>query len=150
MADRGSDAFQRALDEAGRKDRELYDNDTRPTGGARVRSVAFGPAAGSGGKARFGLALDWTDEPADRPTPSQPPPPREPAVRSGDTSTAIATELGLGAMLTLGELTSRWRDFVWRNHPDRQPVDARERANTRVAIANTLYDRARRELAKPR
>ena len=54
------------------------------------------------------------------------------------------------AALTLGQLTSRWRDFVWRNHPDRQPVDARERANARVAIANTLYDRARRELAKPR
>jgi len=29
-------------------------------------------------------------------------------------------------------------------------VDARGRANTRVALANTLYDRARRELAKPR
>jgi hypothetical protein len=71
-------------------------------------------------------------------------------VRSGDPSTAIAAELGLGATLTLGELTSRWRDFVWRNHPDRQPVDARSQANTRVAIANTLYDRARRELAKPR
>jgi hypothetical protein len=150
MSDRGSDAFQRVLDEAGRKDRELYDNAALPTGKARVRDVAFGPAAGSGGKARFGLALDWTDEPPDRPAPSQPPPPRESAVRSGDTSTAIAAELGLGAMLTLGELTSRWRDFVWRNHPDRQPVDARERANTRVAIANTLYDRARRELAKPR
>jgi hypothetical protein len=147
MSDRGSDAFQRALDEAGRRDRELYESGAGPTGGARVRGVAFGQAEGSGGKARFGLALDWTDEPTDRPAP---PPPPEPAVRSGDTSTAIATELGLGSMLTLGELTSRWRDFVWRNHPDRQPVDARERANTRVAIANTLYDRARRELAKPR
>ena len=65
-------------------------------------------------------------------------------------SIEIATELGLGAPLTLAELTSRWRDFVWRNHPDRQPVEARERANTRVAIANTLYDRVRREFAKPR
>jgi hypothetical protein len=153
MPDRGSDAFQRALDEAGRKDRALYDNDARPTGGARVRGVAFGPAEGSGGKARFGLALDWTDEPADRSAPPQPrpqTPPREPPARSGETSAEIATELGLGAALTLDQLTSRWRDFVWRNHPDRQPVDARERANTRVAIANTLYDRARREFAKPR
>jgi hypothetical protein len=154
MSNRHSDAFQRALAEAGRKDRALYDNDARPTGGARMRGVAFGPAEGSGGKARFGLALDWTDEAADRPAPPHPPPPqtppREPPARSGETSTEIATELGLGASLTLAELTSRWRDFVWRNHPDRQPVEVRERANTRVAIANTLYDRARREFAKPR
>jgi len=154
MPDRRSDAFQRALDEAGRKDRAPDDNGAGPTGGARLRGVAFGAAPGSGGKARFGLALDWTDEPIDRPAPPQPlppqPPPREQAQRSGDTSAEIATELGLGAALTLGQLTSRWRDFVWRNHPDRQPVDARERANARMAIANTLYDRARRELAKPR
>jgi hypothetical protein len=71
-------------------------------------------------------------------------------VRSGDPSAEIATELGLGAALTLDRLTSRWRDFVWRNHPDRQPVDARAQANARMAIANTLYDRARRELAKAR
>jgi hypothetical protein len=120
-----------------------------------MRGVAFGPAPGSGGKARFGLALDWTAEPADRlaPPPEPPPlqtPPHEQPARSSDMSTEIATELGLGAPLTLGELTSRWRAFVWRNHPDRQPVDARERANTRVAIANTLYDRARRQGVKAR
>jgi hypothetical protein len=154
MSNRHSDAFQRALDEAGRKDRELNDDGAGPTRGARVRGVAFGPAAGSGGKARFGLALDWTAEPADRPAPPQPPPPqtqpRVPPARTGETSAEIATELGLGAALTLDQLTSRWRDFVWRNHPDRQPEAARERANARVAIANTLYDRARRNLAKAR
>ena len=52
--------------------------------------------------------------------------------------------------MTPGQLASRWRNFVWRNHPDRQPFEARERANARVAIANTLYDRARRKLAKGR
>jgi hypothetical protein len=55
-------------------------------------------------------------------------------------------ELGLGTALTIDQLTSRWRDF----DPDRQPEAARERANARVAIANTLYDRARRDLAKAR
>ena len=150
MPDRRSDAFQRALDEAGRKDRAPNDDGPGLTGGARVRGVAFGAPPGSGGKARFGLALDWTNEPTDPPAPPPQPPPREPAGRPGDTSAEIATELGLGAALTLDQLTCRWRDFVWRNHPDRQPVDARERANARVAIANTLYDRARRELAKPR
>jgi hypothetical protein len=158
MLDRHSDAFQRALDEAGRKDSAAYDDGARLPGAPRMRGVAFGPAEGSGGKARFGLALDWTDEPADWPAPPPPPPPPpspEPAphespASSGETSADIAAELDLSAALTLTELTSRWRDFVWRNHPDRQPVEARARANTRVAIANTLYDGARREVAKAR
>jgi hypothetical protein len=150
VRDRRSNAFQRALDEAGRKDRAPNDDGPGLTGGARVRGVAVGAPPGSGGKARFGLALDWTDEPTDPPAPPPLPPPREPAERPGDTSAEIATELGFDAALTLGELAYRWRDFVWRNHPDRQPLDARERANARVAIANTLYDRARRELAKLR
>jgi hypothetical protein len=150
MPDCRSDAFQRALDEAGRKDRTSNDVGPGPTGRPRGRGVAFGATAGSGGKARFGLALDWTDEPTDRPPPPPPPPPREAAKYPGDTSAEIAMELGLGAPLTLGQLTSRWRNFVWRNHPDRQPLEARERANARVAIANMLYDRARRELAKLR
>jgi hypothetical protein len=142
-----SDAFERALDEAGRKDRAA--NEAGPAGGPRVRGVAFGAAPGAGGKARFGLALDWTDEPADLPPPPQSPPPQR-TVRSSDPQAEIAAELGLGAALSLDQLTSRWRDFVWRNHPDRQPVEARSQANARMAIANTLYDRARRELAKAR
>ena len=154
MSDHRSDAFQRALDEADRKDRAPNDDGPAPSGRPRVRGVAFARAPGSGGRARFGLALDWTDEPTDRPAPPpQPPPqpsPRELAGRSGDTSAEIAMELGLRAALTLDQLTSRWRAFVWRNHPDRQPLDARERANARMAIANMLYDGARRDFAKPR
>lgn len=115
-----------------------------------MRAVAFGASSGSGGKARFGLALDWTDEPADRPGPAPRPAPREAPRRSGDTPAEIAAELGLGGPLTLAQLTSRWRDFVWRNHPDRQPLEARSQANARVAIANALYERARRKLAKGR
>ena len=117
-----------------------------------MRGVAFGPAEGSGGKARFGLALDWTEEPADEPRPHSAPTcryanrRRVPATRRPRSRPSSA----LARPLTLAELTSRWRDFVWRNHPDRQPTDAREQANARVAIANTLYDQARRELAKPR
>ena len=110
MPDRRSDAFQRALDEAGRKDRAPNDDGPGLTGGARVRGVAFGAPPGSGGKARFGLALDWTDDPIDRPAPPQQPPSSEPPERSGDPSPEIATEQGLGAALTLGQLTSRWRD----------------------------------------
>ena len=140
MPERRGDAFQRALEEADRKDRALNGGGPAPTGRPRVRGLAFSATPGSAGKARFGLSLDWTDEPADPPAPPPQPPPREPAGRPVDTSAEIATELGFDAALTLGELAHRWRDFVWRNHPDRQPLDARERANARVAIANTLYD----------
>jgi hypothetical protein len=149
MSDRGRDAFERALDEALRKDRAWYDG-LGPSPSPRMRvGVALARAPGSGGAAQFDLAMDWTDEPTDLPAPPQLPP-REATGRSGDTPTEIERELGFGAPLTLDELTSRWRDFVWRNHPDRQPVVARERANIRVAIANALYERARRRLAKAR
>jgi hypothetical protein len=40
-----------------------------------MRGLAFGAAPGSGGKARFGLALDWTDELPDPAPPAQPQPP---------------------------------------------------------------------------
>ena len=109
MSNRRSDAFQRALDEAGRKDRASNDDGPGPSGRPRVRGVAFGAAPGSGGRARFGLALDWTDEPTDRPAPPPQPPPREGARDPGETSAEIAMELGLGAAVTLDQLTSRWR-----------------------------------------
>jgi hypothetical protein len=148
MSDRRSDAFQRALDAARRKDRYPGDDGSGPPQRPRVRAgVALGPEPGSGGEARFGLALDWTDEPTDRPAREAQAPPREAAHHRGDTPAEIAAELGLGAPLNLDQITSRWRKFVWRNHPDRQPLEARERANARVAIANALYERARR---KPR
>jgi hypothetical protein len=63
---------------------------------------------------------------------------------------AVAEELGLGTAATQRQLGRRWRDFIWRNHPDRQPEGARERAGARVAIANALYDEARRIMAKRR
>jgi hypothetical protein len=139
------DAFQRALDDVQRQDRGP--SDSEPPQVPRLGGgVVFGTALGSGGKGRFGLALDWMDEPTDRPGPTPPPPAASKC--SGDTIDEIAAELGLGAPLTMGELTSRWRDFVWRNHPDRQPLDERERANERVAIANTLYDGARHDGAR--
>jgi hypothetical protein len=151
MSDRRSDAFQRALDEARRNDRAPNDDGSKPARRPRVRAgLEFGPAPSSGGEARFGLGLDWTDESANEVAPQAQDWTREGASCDEDTPEKIAEELGLRARLTLGQLALRWRDFVWRNHPDRQPLDARKRANARVAIANTLYDRARRELAKGR
>jgi hypothetical protein len=134
MSDRRSDPFQRALDEARLRGGEQNDDGSRPARRPRVRAgLEFGPAPSSGGEERFGLGLDWTGGSA-----------RE----VEDTPGEIAEELGLGATLTPDELVSRWRNFVWRNHPDRQPLNTRDRANARVAIANMLYDRARREFAK--
>jgi hypothetical protein len=147
MPDRRDDSFQRALDEARRQDRALNDDGSGPAGGPRVRaSLEFGPARGSGGEARFGLALDWTDEPADRLGRQAPASTDEAAASPADTPAEITAELGLAGPLTLDQLGSRWRNFVWRNHPDRQPAGDRDRAGARVAIANALYDKARREL----
>ncbi len=151
MSDCSRDAFELALDEARRRDDGPNDDGSGTARGPRLRAgVAFALAADSGGKARFGLALDWTDEPADQPAPPPKPRPREAFKYSCDTPAEIAAELGLGTAMTLGELTSRWREFVWRNHPDRLAPEARERANARVATANALYEQARREFAKAR
>ena len=151
MSDRRNDEFQRALDQARRRDRARNDDGSGPAGGPRVRgNLEFGPAPGSGGEARFDLALEWTDEPADQLGRHAPPSTDEAPPNPADTAAEIAAELGLAGPLTPDQLASRWRNFVWRNHPDRQPLEARERANARVAIANTLYDRARRKVAKGR
>jgi hypothetical protein len=148
--DRAGEAFQHALDEARRTEPNADDDDDRSplaTPGLRA-CVDFGPAGGGGGEARWDLAMDWTNEPVGPLAPSDPARETEPGPSRLDVTAAIAEELGLGADPTRHQLTSRWRAFLWRNHPDRQPKHARERANARVAIANALYDRARRELAK--
>ena len=146
MSDRRDDAFERALDEARRTDRVLKDDGPGPTRGPRMRAgVAFARAPGSGGEERFGLALGWTDEPLDAPAREAEAPACAPAGPPVETPGEIAAELGLDAPLTPAELASRWRDFVWRNHPDRQPFEARERANARMAIANALHEGARRK-----
>jgi hypothetical protein len=113
---------------------------------ASAHSSNLAPLRGSGGEARFGLALEWTDDPADRQRRQAPASTEEAALDPAE----IAVELGLSGPLTQDQLVSHWRDFVWRNHPDRQPAHARKSANARVAIANTLYDRARRELVRRR
>src|SRR5580698_6861336 len=97
MPDRLSEAFQRALDEAASNDRAPHESPAAPTAGARMRGVAFGAPPGSGGKASFGLALDWADEPADPAPPLQPPrargrgrprPGRPPAPKAADAPSA--------------------------------------------------------------
>jgi hypothetical protein len=143
-----SGSFEDALDEAGRSASEEEADASRSGRAPGMRaSVDFWPVPLSGGGARFELALDWVGEPRERPT--RPPAPlRRPEIAPSpaDASAEIARELGVGEALMVRELERRWRSFLWRNHPDRQPPDERARANARVAIANALYERARREL----
>jgi len=143
--------FQRALDEAGRGEPAASDGDRPPLTRPSWRVWAdFGTARGGGGEARWDLAMDWTAGPATPLTPAAPARPSEPEPSSLEMTAAIARELGVGANLTRRQLTSRWRDFLWRNHPDRLPAHDCERANLRVAVANALHDRALRDLAKRR
>src|SRR5580658_8836362 len=103
MSDRSREAFERALDEARWTDRN---DDLAATQRPRVvTGLAFDPPSALGGKAQFCLAMDWTDEPGDRPAPAPKAPPPEAAKRSGDTTAEIERELGLRAPLTLTELT---------------------------------------------
>src|SRR5271165_2526807 len=147
-----SDSFQRALNEASRKNRATADDwPPGPASGLKVRSpVSVVSPLGGGAAERWGLAMDWAGEPDEETgapaaalSDDQPSP-------GADTPEAIANEMGLGDSLTQYDLTRRWRGFVWRNHPDRQPEAQRRRATARVAIANTLYDQARRAFVMAR
>jgi len=145
--DRSGEAFLRALDEAGRSLLAAIDDDPpSPRPNAPPASVHFG-GQGGGGEARWNFAMQWTDEsvpllarPASEPT-------RQPEASRSEMESAIAEELGLGAALTPRQMAARWRDFLWRNHPDRLPPNVRRHAGARVAIANALYDEARWKLA---
>jgi hypothetical protein len=152
ILDRDTELFQRALDEAGRSNGAASaGSEVGLESTLIVRApVEFGPAHGGGGEARWGLAMNWTSEPDERPASLTPIEASETKGLREDHQEAVASELGIGGALTERQLTRRWRAFVWRNHPDRQPPDAREQATERVAIANMLYDRARSELTKGR
>ena len=143
-ADRG---FQQALEETGRSwqaaDRGGATGALNP---AKPLPLDLRPARGGGGQARWGLAMSWTSE-GDETTAHPPAPVPELATVNPDVE-SIAAELGIDAAPSENQLTRRWRDFLWRNHPDRQPAHARRRANARVAIANSLYDQARRRAKK--
>ena len=147
LDDRAGDAFRRALDETARAAERGSERRTAPVAGLWVGAgFDLAPARG-GGEARWSLAMEWEDE---SPAPTGPPlqlssdPPQSFVVLAE----AVASELGFAAGLTEADLARRWRAFVWLNHPDRQPAHARERANARVAVANALYDRARRALRR--
>jgi hypothetical protein len=152
ILDHETELFRRALDEVRRTDAAASaDSEVGFDSTPIVRAlVQFGPARGGGGEARWGLAMNWASEPDERLPSLIPIHESETTGLREDDEAAIASELGIGSALTEHQLTRRWRAFVWRHHPDGQPPDARDQATERVAIANTLYDQARSELAKGR
>jgi hypothetical protein len=152
--DPNRDVFRRALDEAcrvpqmQRQETERQERGGPNTGSSLGVCFDFAPAGGGGGggEARWDLAMEWANEPSTFRAPMAPKLPSNPAPASSELAEAVTRELDFCAGLPAKALTERWRAFVWRNHPDRQPSAARERANARVAVANALYDRARRAL----
>ena len=144
--DRSGDVFRRALDEACRVTGTRREDKHAPFTGSRLGVCFDFASAGGGGEARWNLAMEWADEPPPFPAPMAPKLPSDPAPASSNLAGTVARELDFRAGLSAEALTERWRAFVWRNHPDRQPAHAREWANARVALANALYDRARRGL----
>ena len=92
-------------------------------------------------RARWEEAMAWATETA---------PPPAPVFKGSRAETTVDSfdELRLAGDLTEAQMKRLWREFVWRNHPDRQPVSARPSADARVASANALYDRARRGMRK--
>jgi hypothetical protein len=137
------DAFEQALDEV-EFDAIHGDEDGRVARPNVRAHVDLGLAPGAGGGDRWALALAWTgagvapagppEIAADQAVPTFP-----------ESAEEVAHRLGFTAAMGLNQVHARWRDFVSRFHPDRQPAHTRERASACVAIANALYDQARRE-----
>ena len=141
---RSADAFERVLEKARQASPADDDADGASFGAPRVAPrFDFAAPHGGGGEARWRLAMDWSYE-SSAPAAARAGRTRrpDPACEQGDLAAAVAERLGFTAGMTRAELTERWRAFVWDNHPDRQPPEARERANVRVALANALYERA--------
>jgi hypothetical protein len=144
--DRSDEAFRRALNETARAAERRGEGRGAPIAGVRVNAGFDLPPAAGGGAARWSMAMEWEDEPSAQPEPSPPARPAGLPRPFTDLAEAAAGELRFAAGSTEDDLARRWRAFVWLNHPDRQPAHAREQANARVAVANALYDRARRAL----
>jgi len=142
--DASSDSFQRALDEARRGRRSREDGDDAEAGAPHIRAdLGLACAEASAGRALFDGAMAWATETASAPLALA-----SPGAPALETGADIGDEFGLGADMTEPEMKRAWRAFVWRHHPDRQPPGARPRAGARVAAANALYDRARRDIAR--
>ena len=141
--DPNGDLFRRALEEIGRVPRTGREERGAPPsrGTGLCPCFALAPMDGGGDAARWDLAREWSDEPSALCSPTAPQLKADPA--PSDLADAVARELDFRAGLSTEAVTERWRAFVWRNHPDRQPSHAQEQANARVALANALYDRAR-------
>jgi len=139
----GAESFQRALEEArgNQLDADVEDGGQRARSPNVLAQLAFPSANEAAGKACWEEAMAWATDTAQPPVAGSPSPGLRP-----EASADSPDELGLTPDLTDAELRRLWREFVWRNHPDRQPPGARRGADARVAAANALYDQARRKM----
>ena len=146
-----ADDFQRALDESGP---ESSGPPVEAAAPLKIHLPGDMPRSeGGGGDSRWRMAMAWAGATEDRASatssaalPAAPAPAALPPTTLADPgdAEAVRRELGLDRPLSVAELSARWRAFLWRNHPDRLPPEARAGANARVAIANALRDQARR------
>jgi hypothetical protein len=81
--------------------------------------------------------------------PQQDPPPKPPVpVHLERLRLAqVAEDLDLAATDTIETLARKRRMFAQDNHPDRVPEEWRQKANTRMKLANLLIDQAQKLLA---
>ena len=80
------------------------------------------------------------------PEPENTEPPAVPAHMARLTIAEITEDLGLRADDDRDALADKRRAFARLNHPDRQPAAFRDKATTRMKIANLLVDEAIRRL----
>jgi len=148
--DHDGDAFRRVLDEAVRGAQRKGEGPCAALVAPLWVGAGFDlpPLVNGGGEARWAAAVEWGVEPSAPTAPQTVACRSDTAPASADLAVTVANELRFSPDLTEEVLAQRWRAFVWRNHPDRQPIHARERANARVAQANALYDRARDALRR--
>ncbi|HTR12547.1 MAG TPA: hypothetical protein VMI72_04625 [Roseiarcus sp.] len=135
-------SFQRALEEARQNWLSAGGDGEQAALAPHIRAPLGLPCVeAGGGRARWEGAMAWAAE-------------TTPTIASrfagspGETTFDVPDELRLAGDLTEARTKQLWREFVWRNHPDRQPPGERRDADARVAAANALYDRARREMAR--
>ncbi|WP_377296443.1 hypothetical protein [Rhizobium sp. SGZ-381] len=148
----GRSVFQTILT---RLDVEAPDDTPAPSPSYRVAGLTSGfvmaagaaPDAEAAGfddpyrSALDGFAEEVRQQPGDRPEPL---PPVMPAELARLSEQEVAEDLGILPTDSHETLAERRRTFARHNHPDSVDALFRDRANTRMMLANMLIDRAQR------
>jgi hypothetical protein len=112
-----------------------------PTGAAQD---ADGPGDGRGFDDPYHAVLDQFAADAKEPEPPAPEPPVMPPHLARLGEEEVAEDLGILPTDSSETLAERRRTFARHNHPDSVDALFRDKANTRMMLANMLIDRALR------